>query len=430
MGHSSCQHAAVTCLNVHELIRKYRCADCQGVMMCACDETFGRRFLAHQLSRGVELETQERIPVTHGFQTKICNACRGLPLVPAPAAAIPGRTSKIKRFYWRELFFAKTEQMAVWQQENPNASPDEMKAAQQRIEKEVLDAIKQRHATAPKYDTRELSQSEVLDRYGVQVDAFFPAYTASPEKGATVMWNGEVVSPETFATDQYESEGWLVMRLESAPLHALFGVMMWLLIEDPNDPKCRMAGFGSRTTYEAGEKPPLIMMNLPEDFGTSGYGQRRSQAIDEHLALLTPEREHLLWHFDYWRRPSENLRQYLWAHREPDVDRARRLIEILPAETIIAVLRYLVADYWGHYLGWPDLLLWRDEAFMMVEVKSSSDKLSAEQMQWIADNHDILKLPLRIAKLHRSKSPTERYRRTDRDLAEPTGVRERGRASS
>ena len=68
----------------------------------------------------------------------------------------------------------------------------------------------------------------------------------------------------------------------------------------------------------------------------------------------------------------------------------------------IAILRYRVDDYWGRYVGWPDLLLWRDKAFMMVEVKSSSDKLNADQMRWIADNHEILKLPFRIAKLHRT----------------------------
>ncbi|MGY3609702.1 MULTISPECIES: VRR-NUC domain-containing protein [unclassified Bradyrhizobium] len=87
--------------------------------------------------------------------------------------------------------------------------------------------------------------------------------------------------------------------------------------------------------------------------------------------------------FAYWLSPSDGLRQYLWAHREADVSRARRLIEILPPDTILLILRYLVADYWGHYIGWPDLILHRDEAFMLVEVKSSSDKLSAEQMGWI-----------------------------------------------
>lgn len=48
---------------------------------------------------------------------------------------------------------------------------------------------------------------------------------------------------------------------------------------------------------------------------------------------------------------SAELRHNLWAHREEDVDRARRLVEILPPDTIIAILRYLIGDYWGRFLG-------------------------------------------------------------------------------
>ncbi len=413
MNHSFCEHKRVTCLNQHELIRKYRCTDCHSVMMCVCDEVFGRCFLPHQLDQGVELETQERVYVTLGFQTNVCNACRGLPLVAAPAAAIRGRTSKIKRFYWRELFFAETERMAAWRGTNPAASPEEVRSAQRHIEKEVLDEMKALHAREPRYNTREPSQREIIERYDVEVETFYPKYLASPEKGNVVLWEGEVISPESFVARQYKALGWSVMLLESAPLHALFGVMMWLLIEHPADPKNRTVSFGARAAFKAEEDVSMIIAHLPEDFGTPGYGRRRMNEIDEHFALLSPDgladRGLLLELFDYWRNPSENLRQYLWAHRVTDIDRARRLIEILPAETTIAILRYLVDDYWARYIGWPDLLLWRDGASVMVEVKSSSDKLSAEQMRWIADNHDILKLPFRIAKLHRTRS----IRRTD-----------------
>ena len=51
--------------------------------------------------------------------------------------------------------------------------------------------------------------------------------------------------------------------------------------------------------------------------------------------------------------------------------------------------------------GWPDLLLYRQGEFKFVEVKSSNDKLSEEQKSWIGDNHDILKLPFAIAKIHK-----------------------------
>jgi hypothetical protein len=81
-------------------------------MMCACDERHGMRFLPHQLHEGQEYGTKRRIPVTLGFQPSICRECRGLPPVPCPKASIHGHTSKIKRFYWRELHFRKYDLLA------------------------------------------------------------------------------------------------------------------------------------------------------------------------------------------------------------------------------------------------------------------------------------------------------------------------------
>lgn len=375
--------------------------------MCACDEAFGRRFLSHQLDEGCELDTQRRIPVTHGFVAGTCSECRGLAADPAPAAAIPGRTSKIRRYYWRELYFAERRAQAEWEDRHSHATDEERHAAFAEIEKQALAAIKQQHATAPKYTFTELSQAEVIERYGVQVDALIADYAPGGGKGASILRDGAVISPEAFASWHYGELGWSAMKVESVPFHALFGVMMWLLIQDPFDPLNRIVGFGDRAVYEATREKAQIWTPLPEDFGSKGYGQRRAQEIDEHLARLVPDRSELMWTFDYWRPMSVELRQYLWAHREEDVDRARRLVEILPPERIIAILRYLVADYWGRFLGWPDLLLHRDGEFEFVEVKSSSDKLSEEQKRWVADSHGMLLLPFRIAKIH--KRPVGAY---------------------
>lgn len=386
--------------------------------MCACDEPFGQRFLAHQLSEGCELETQMRIPVTIGFQPNICNGCRGVPLEPAPAAAIPGRTSKIKRFYWRELFFRETEAVAHWDAEHPDASIDEAKAAHENIGREVLDEIKRLHASAPLYDMSEPSPADILARCRVPINSFYPEYVTSPERGAVVLVESEVVSAEVFVARHYESLGWSTMGLESRPFHVLFGVMMWLLIQDGADPLNRIISFGSRTAFEAGVRGEMIWTYLPEDFGTAGYGRRRKDAIDEHFSFFfrqdgIADKGELLWLFDYWRSHSEPLRQYLWAHRDEDFERARDLIAIFPPDTILAILRYLVDDYWGRYLGWPDLLLWRDDEQLLVEVKSSSDRPSGDQLRWVMDNFEQLSLPFRIAKLHRPSRQRSRTGRTD-----------------
>ena len=392
----------MVCINQYEFIRKYQCKDCAGIMMCACDEIFGRRFLPHQLHEGAELKTQRRVRVTRGFLPKICSECRGLGADSAPTAEIHGRTSKIKRYYWREIFFETTQQRAEWDEAHPETIEEQRQEAHAIIEKAVLAEIKKRHAHAPKYVFSELSQSQVLKRCNIEVIEIAAEHVETPQKGAIIRDGKDVISPEMFVTRRFEAEGWAVMALESAPLHALFGVMMWLLIQDNKDRQSRIVSFGNRSMPDAGAGPAMIWTRLPEDFGTEGYATRRKAAIKRHFRALTPDRDELLWLFDYWRS-DDGLRQYLWAHRDSDVARARRLIEILSPNQIRDILNYLVKAYWRHYLGWPDLLLHRTGEILLLEVKSSGDRLSNDQKRWIIDNYDHLHLPFKVVKLHRAK---------------------------
>ena len=404
---SSCAHPNVHCLNEHELIRKYRCEDCSAVMMCACDEKIGREHLPHQLGRAVEFETQQRIPVTAGFQTRICRECRRLPPIAHPKAESYGSASKIKRYYWRELAFKEMELLSDWLTSRGSDAPNpaEKKEARDRFEKEALDEIKRLHERLPKYSFREESQAEIIRKYGVEVIDLAAAYAANPpERGAAVLDGGGLCTIEEFASRYFRKLGYQTLFMESVPFHVLFGTFMWLLIQDAGDPRTKMVSFGDRLVYEARQPPKLISMIHPLDFGRAGYAQRRAEAIDEHFALIKNDRAELRWLFDYWLQPSAPLRQYLWAHREEDIARARQLIEILLPEAITRILRYLVGAYWDRYLGWPDLLVYRDAEFFFAEVKSSGDKLREAQKRWIADNHRHLKFAFKLIKVHKTST--------------------------
>lgn len=402
----SCNHDDVRCLNQFELIRKYRCLRCGMVMMCACDESNGRRFLQHQLDRGTELETQQWIPVTGGFQPAICRACRGLPPEAYPVASIPGRTTKIRRYYWRELAFREMELFAEWAKAH-GVSPEEVtgpeaETVRKEVAEQALQEIKQLHETTPKYIFREESQSEIIQKYRIEVLKLKGAYEKikAGEK-ARILDAGESLSPEEFVRRHFSHQGYESLRVESVPFHVLFGIYMWLVIQDPADPHVRIVGFGDRTSFDAGLPSRQIWLSLPDDFGTPAYGKRRDAAIREHLSPAMQDRDKLEWLFDYWLAYSEALRQYLWAHREDDIKTARQLIQSLPPEVICHILRYLVDDYWHRYCGWPDLVVYKGNEFFFVEVKSSGDKLSEDQKNWIRNNDKLLKLPFKLVKIHR-----------------------------
>jgi hypothetical protein len=398
-----CDHVDVVCVSHYELIRKYECRACDEVMMCACDQEFGEEFLPHQLARGRRLETRLDVPVTLGFQVGVCRECRGLAPEPHPKAELYGRTSKVVRYYWREIFFETTRRFASWAQD---ADLDSSKARFERrgkydeIEKQVIDEIKKVHRKAPKYDYAEPSSAEILDRHQVEIVDLRARYVQD-ENGTRrlVAPFGSFDSPESAALAYWQEHGLIATECESCPFHVLFGVFMWAVIQDPGDELVRLTGFGSRSAFEAHAPPERIMTFLPQDFGAPGYSSRRAEALAEHFALLDDD---LSWLFEYWLEPSSELRQYLWAHRDEDVDRARLVLSVLDPNDIRTILRYLVGSYWKRYIGWPDLLVYDSEAFFLCEVKGSGDSLRLDQKRWVADNAEILHLPFRLLKIHRA----------------------------
>jgi hypothetical protein len=62
---------------------------------------------------------------------------------------------------------------------------------------------------------------------------------------------------------------------------------------------------------------------------------RRAQAIDKHLSAMICEPLELQRLFDLWLRPSEDLGQYLWGHRNEPIQVARQMINILPSASIV-----------------------------------------------------------------------------------------------
>lgn len=378
--------------------------------MCSCDESFGHRFLPHQLNAATELKTQRRIPVTIGFQRCICNICRSLPEEAYPKAQHYGSTSKIVRYYWREIYFEQTRRFADWAEKEGyterSIARREHKDVYKRIEREVIDEFKALHQTAPKYVYHEESQIDVLTKNHVDILRLDGTYIKQGEKKATILDGEHTYTAEEYAAHHFERHGYKVLFTESVPFHALFGVLMWLLIQDITDPNVRVVRFGSRTAFDQGIRNDIntmIWSSLPEDFGTPGYYERRSTAIKAHLQWLSVDKSELFWLFDYWIDPSSDLRQYLWAHRLHDVARAREIISILPVATVLDILSYLIKSYWDRYLGWPDLLVYSPKEYFFVEVKSSKDQLSEVQKHWIYGNTAELHLPFKLIKIHNKR---------------------------
>lgn len=120
-------------------------------------------------------------------------------------------------------------------------------------------------------------------------------------------------------------------------------------------------------------------MLLPRDFGTRSYFERRKEYIINFISSLNIKNE--LFHENLSN--SFNLREYLWAHRQEDIEKAEKIVQVLDIESLKRILTYLIMNYWKNYCGWPDLFIYKSNEFKFIEVKGSGDKLQEDQKNWI-----------------------------------------------
>ncbi|MEO8904660.1 MAG: hypothetical protein ABI488_19800 [Polyangiaceae bacterium] len=113
-----------------------------------------------------------------------------------------------------------------------HATPDQYTRAS--VAKQVMAEIKELHERAPRYTFNEKSQQSVLDENEVVVVDLRANYFAPVEgQRAMVQFDHEAVRVEEFVRRHFANDGYECLVLESRPLHALFGTLLWPTIQDP-----------------------------------------------------------------------------------------------------------------------------------------------------------------------------------------------------
>ncbi len=213
----ACKHTDITLINPYELIRKYKCSKCGGVMMCECEKEFALRFFPHQITFATELDTQEIMPVTLGFQKSVCNKCRNIQEVAYPKSQTSGRTTLVRRYYWREIQFEAVKRFAEWL---GGASYPEWlnqmfkhKKEYRAIVREVASEFQKLHKQRPKYVYAETPQEDVIGKYKVDIIDLFGNYQKSKGRKVSIAEGDELYSAESFAANHFIKQGYKVRHL-------------------------------------------------------------------------------------------------------------------------------------------------------------------------------------------------------------------------
>ena len=402
-----CAHEHVTCLNQYETIRKYRCADCGGVFMCACEQDWALTFLPHQTRAGSELGTGLRPPVS-GFAPGLCSECRDETPQRHPVAAIYGRKGKIERFYWREIRRDSYLAMLAYLKERGERVTDvfdfqkRFPGVEEELERAAKKAWQIRHRQSPRYDTREQTEASFLARVSVPTREVRADYVQISHRGRTIgKWRAgteQNVSAEELVAGVLETEGYRVLSCERKLISVWVATFLVDVVQDPSDPRQQLVMRGSTRNWKRGRPTPQIRFHLPADFGSAQYYLRRQTQFDDALDALSDVKD-LSAEFERRTERAQLLRDYLWAADDAAEPLARSALAIIPRETVVSALRWAIANFWARQPGWPDLFAWNDLGYHFCEVKSPHDELSLEQMQWFEWAVEHAHVPCEIARV-------------------------------
>jgi hypothetical protein len=402
-----CLHHNVTCLNQYETIRKYRCVDCDGVFMCACEQEWALTFLPHQTRAGLEAGTGLRLVVLD-FAPDLCSECRGETPQCFPVAAIYGRKGKIERFYWREIRRDTYLAMLAYLKERGETVTNvfDFQKRFPGVEEELGRAAKRawqnQHRKSPKYDTREQTEAAFLARVSVPTHEVLAEYVQISHRGQLVgKWradDGQHVSAEKLVAGVLATQGYRVLSCERRLISVLVATFLVDVVQDPSDPRQQLVMRGSTRNWKRGKATPRITFRLPADFGSAQYYLRRKTQFDYALEALGKVMD-LSAEFDSRADRSRSLRDYLWVVDDDAELLTQSALAIMSRETVIAALRWTIASFWARQPGWPDLFAWNDLGYHFCEVKSPHDELSLEQMRWFEWAVDNAHLPCKIARV-------------------------------
>jgi hypothetical protein len=172
-------------------------------------------------------------------------------------------------------------------------------------------------------------------------------------------------SVEAATLAHYARAGWHGVHSENWLWNALFGLLLWDIIYDPD-----VGAFHS----------PLQL--APADLHDPGFYDRRRDAVEKRLLLLHEPDAAFAMIARHYREKEGLANPFVSWHAEL-LSLISHLIHRVPPAGLAAVMRRLAQDIKRRSRGFPDLFLWTDADYRFVEVKSENDQLSAAQYQWL-----------------------------------------------
>ncbi len=169
---------------------------------------------------------------------------------------------------------------------------------------------------------------------------------------------------EAGAAHYFMKEGYGAFFSENIPWRSIFGLLFWDIIYDTN--------------VQAIHHP---LQRVPSDFFLPDFYQKREHMLRERIGCFSC-REELRSALITTFEEKFGITNVLVGWHEELLSQVLTITNLLSVDQLRLVLMEMATDLKDKTRGFPDLLIWKDDSYSFVEIKSPTDHLSARQLYW------------------------------------------------
>lgn len=190
--------------------------------------------------------------------------------------------------------------------------------------------------------------------------------TAKMHEGESItissVYRGQV---ELGTIEHFIEQGKNAIFSENYTWRGVFGLVFWDLIFDPE-----LVSF---------HHP---FQRRPSDLHLPDFYLKREHKIKEHLQQFETKEDLLTFMWETFEENQGKSNPFVIWHEEA-WEVSRLLVDRIPLLKLLDILHHISKDISEHSRGFPDLLVWDDESYEFIEVKSPTDNLSNRQLYWL-----------------------------------------------
>lgn len=238
------------------------------------------------------------------------------------------------------------------------------------------------------------------------------------QKGKTKYFlNGNQFFAEEAAISFYQKMGYRALWTENSYWWMLMSLFFWDVIFAKIRGAISIVIDGLKTELDPSEEEfePIFQQSMeingmPSDFFTPEFFRRRRNLIKNRIQeLLNSDLEEKLLesyklNFGKKCRPIENWEKYT-------IDELLIAVKRIEKEKLIKILDRLISNFNENRSGLPDLLVYNDQDFLLVEVKSERDRISEKQKEWHDFLSSTLELHIELFLINHSEAQVEQVKR-------------------